>query len=364
MPAAMMSLSSYSSRLCSQAWASRRDRSSSAPMLLFSRATSPTIAQLVAHALLVPVDVALEEVAHRGGERRQWGLELVRHRGEQARLEPIGLALGSGGRGRCLEAFPFEERADEVGEGYDQAGGVGRIRYGVRPGLDGECSGDAGGAMDHRVEPTVVGGDHSRRCARDSLFGILRQLVVQGPAGALAHGGVGSRAVQRLAAPSQVFPIQHEERRRARAQHLNDLAEAGFGHLLGGRLAGHGGAEPVERDRLLFSGDRPRLAFSQAPRLDADEQANDQKGDEREPVFRVAHSQRVIRRQEEEVPGEEGEHGGEYGRPCAGGAGDQEDGEEVEQRPLPLGERLQVPSREEEHGRQSDRQDGEKIAVP
>src|SRR5665647_2974862 len=134
MPAAMMSLSSYSSRLCSQAWASRRDRSSSAPMLLFSRATSPTIAQLVAHALLVPVDVALEEVAHRGGERRQWGLELVRHRGEQARLEPIGLALGSGGRGRCRargRSAQVEPALLGVSRAQDPTGGA--HRHGEQP---------------------------------------------------------------------------------------------------------------------------------------------------------------------------------------------------------------------------------------
>ena len=43
-------------------------------------------------------------------------------------------------------------------------------------------------------------------------------------------------------------------------------------------------------------------------------------------------------------------------------AGDQQDDEQVEQRPLPLGE--QVAPREEEQGRQSDRHDGEQVAVP
>ena len=122
MPAARMSPSSYSSRRGSHACASRRERSSRAPMLLLRRATSPTMARSSSRTLFSSQSTsALQEVAHRRRERGERGLQLVRHGREQAGLEPVGLALGRRERGLRLQPFALEERADQIGERLDQA---------------------------------------------------------------------------------------------------------------------------------------------------------------------------------------------------------------------------------------------------
>ena len=139
-------------------------------------------------------------------------------------------------------------------------------------------------------------------------------------------------------------------------------ASAVLRHRVRGRLRHELGAEPVERRRLLLARDRARLAFSHAARQDADDHADDEEGDQRQPVLGVADVERVVRRQEEEVPGEEGEHGRQHRRAGAGDARHQQDHEEVEERPLPLGE-VAAPG-EEEQRRHRDGHRGQHVAVP
>ena len=57
--------------------------------------------------------------ARRGG--RQWGLELVRHRADERRLEPIRLAKRLGVRRVLLETLPLDRRRGEVRDGGEQA---------------------------------------------------------------------------------------------------------------------------------------------------------------------------------------------------------------------------------------------------
>ena len=132
MPATTTSLSSYSSRR----WLpgvrlESRELEQRADAVVQARHVADDGAQLVAHALLVPVDVALEQVAHRGGEGGQRRLELVGHRRQQAGLEPVGLALG-GRRGRGgLQLLALQERPDEVAERGDEPGVARRVRPAV-----------------------------------------------------------------------------------------------------------------------------------------------------------------------------------------------------------------------------------------
>ena len=89
-------------------------------------------AQLVAHALLVPVDVALEQVAHRRGERGERRLELVRDGREQARLEVVRLPGRRGCRRGALQPLALQERADHVAERGHQPRVSGASRGGRR----------------------------------------------------------------------------------------------------------------------------------------------------------------------------------------------------------------------------------------
>ena len=146
------------------------------------------------------------------GER---GLELVRHRRQQARLEPVGLALGGGRRGRRLEALAFEEGADEVGEGRDQADGVGRVRHAVRPGLDGEHAGHAGGAAITAYSPpsSPVATVAAASPERSRHFAPTRRRRSGGRAWLRPRRASRTRG---LAAQAQVVTLPHGERRRLR----------------------------------------------------------------------------------------------------------------------------------------------------
>ena len=207
------------------------------------------------------------------------------------------------------------------------------------------------GRSDGHVQAAVAGGRHVRR----------RVALAEGTGGLLSDRWVDGSACRDLPVADQLAFLQHEERRRARSEQVHDLDQAGLGHLLGGRLRDDGGAEAVERRSLLFPRPGPRLAFAHAPRQCSDDDADHEERDEREPVLRVVDLERVVWRQEEEVPGEEREDRGEDGRPRAGGARHEQDHEQVEERPLALGE--DVPAEQEQGGAEGDPRDREDVAV-
>ena len=114
-------------------------------------------AQLVAHALLVPVDVALEQVAHRRGERRERRLQLVGDGREQAGLETVGLSRSAAAVAARLQPLALQEGADHVAERRHQAGVAVGVGAPVSPGLHGQDARDAGRAAHRHVEAAVAG---------------------------------------------------------------------------------------------------------------------------------------------------------------------------------------------------------------
>ena len=61
----------------------------------------------------------------------------------------------------------------------------------------------------------------------------------------------------------------------------------------------------------MLTGQRPSLAVAHAPRLQTHDHADHEEGKQREVVLGVAHDQRVVGRQKEEVPSKEGQDGRE-----------------------------------------------------
>ena len=172
----------------------------------------------------------------------------------------------------------------------------------------------------------------------------------------------GPAARRRGAVGVQPVALGDEQVGGGRAQQPDDLREHRLGHRLGRGLRHQLGAQAVERRGLVLAGHGAGLAFSHAAGLDADDDADDEKGHQRDPVLGVADVERVVGRQEEEVPGQEGQHGGHHRRPGAGRACHQQDDEQVEDRPLALGE--VGTTGQEDRGRDRDRQGGEHVTVP
>jgi hypothetical protein len=173
--------------------------------------------------------------------------------------------------------------------------------------------------------------------------------------GDLGRAAVGFVRGRSDAERREQFVVTDEQRGGGRAEQADDLAQDVRGHLGRRGLGDQSGREPVEGGRLVLAGQRPRLAIAHAPRLQAHDHADHEEGKQREVVLGLAHSQRVIGRQKEEVPGKEGQHGRQDGGAGAAGAGHQHDDQQVEQRPLAFGKRASAG--QEDRRRRSDRQD-------
>ena len=159
--AQLVKLASWLPRVCLES----REIEQGADAVVQARHVGHDGAQLVAHALLVPVHVALEQVADRGGERRQRRLELVRHRRQQAGLEAVGLALG----GRLAWRLPGAARARERRRPGCSARSRGARRRRSRRGRSARAwtvstPETPGGAVDGDVESAVTGRRHGRLC--------------------------------------------------------------------------------------------------------------------------------------------------------------------------------------------------------
>ncbi len=174
-----------------------------------------------------------------------------------------------------------------------------------------------------------------------------------------AVGFVGGR---RDAERGEQVVVADEERGRPGAEQTDDLAEDGLGHLAGRAPARRDSRDSRLRAAVSCSRASARASRSRMrPVCTPIDDSHRQESHERQPVLGVVHGQGVVGRQEEEVPGEEGQHRRQDCRPGAAGAGHEHDEQQVQQRPLTFGE-VAAPG-QEQRGRKSNGQDGQDVSV-
>ncbi len=189
---------------------------------------------------------------------RKWGLELVRNRADQRRLEAVRLAKRLGVRCILLETLTLDRRCGKVGDRREQAHVVIAGRSRLRRHRH-EHALQARGGLQRQID-TV--GDHTRnRVARpdgdESL--VPRYLATRRHADGLAgsqHPAPRAPPRRKTAMPSPAEARQrparpastpaHVQRGPARAEYLGDLRHDELRRRIGGLLGGDAEGEPVE----------------------------------------------------------------------------------------------------------------------
>ena len=180
------------------------------------------------------------------------------------------------------------------------------------------------------------------------------------PAGHRRRAAVGLVGRRRHAERGECVVLAHEQRRRRGAQQPDDLAQDRLGHLAGRGLRDEAGREPVEGGRLMLAGRGSRLAIVHAAGLHAHHHPHREEGHERQPVLRVVHGERVVGRQEEEVPGKEGHDAASTAGPAPLAPATSTTSSRYSSAHWPL---AKYRDRAERPRRQGDRQDGQKVPV-